>query len=36
MSAGVDRRGELCYKLLKSGYEDDGAVVAKRIARNQL
>jgi len=27
----IDRSSELCYKLIKSGYEDDGAVVAKNL-----
>jgi len=30
---GVDRGGELCYKLLKSDYGDDGAVV---VAKTRL
>jgi len=26
---GVDKSGELCYKLIKFDYGDDGAVVAR-------
>ena len=34
---GVDINGKLCYKVPKSDYEDDGAVVvAKRIAKTLL
>ena len=33
----LTRAGRLCYKLQKSDYGDDGAVVmAKRIAKNLL